>query len=256
MSDSWNAYLETPPAMFSETFSGPIPCQSSLGDVVPIGPCDETRVPTQMESLDTFTPISYPDEPDFDTGASFGEIENRVVILSNIPPSEDLEELKHYLAQFGAVEAFDDTNFSRGILAVHYFDICAAQCLRRSDVRLNGKVVMMTYGPLEEVKNRKKPPNNGTIVIFHLPEDTTDEELRQLFVRFGRIKQIRSSPFKQSQKFIEFYDKRHAQAALTAMNGTYVRSSKINIEFSLPGGFRRSAQSHAPSVPMIERVRH
>lgn len=253
MSDSWNSFLETPPTTLSETFAAPSVSHSSLSEPpLPPEPYDETRMPTPMESLETIQPI-YPEEPEFNT---FGELENRVVICSNIPRTETLESFKARLSLFGEVEFFDESQFDRGILTVHYYDIYAAQCLRRSDMRIDGVSIAMSFGPLAEVKNPKKPPNNGTIVIFHLPEDTTDDELRSLFSKFGRVRQIRSSPFKQSQKFVEFYDKRNAQAALAAMNGTYVRNSKINIEFSLPGGFRRNAQNYAPSVPTIERVRH
>ena len=251
MSDSWTAFLETPPTTLSETFA-PVP-QSSLSEPqLPAESYDGNRVPTAMESLD-LQQIMYHEEHEFST---FGELENRVVICSNIPSTVSLDDFKATPMKFGDVEYFDTSQFDRGIVTVHYFDICSAHQLKHSDLRIDGKPIMMSFGPLEEVKNPKKPPNNGTIVIFHLPEDATDQELMRLFSKFGNIRQIRSSPFKQSQRFIEFYDKRHAQAALTAMNGTYVRNSKINIEFSLPGGFRRNPQNFAPAAPTVERVRH
>ena len=254
MSDSWTAFLETPPTTLSETFATPPVPQSSLSESqLPADSYDGNRVPTAMESLDTLQPLPYQQEHEFST---FGELENRVVICSNIPSTVSLDEFKVMPMQFGDIEYFDTSQFDRGIVTVHYFNIYAAHQLKHSDLRIDGKPIIMSFGPLEEVKNPKKPPNNGTIVIFHLPEDATDQELMMLFSKFGNIRQIRSSPFKQSQKFIEFYDKRDAQAALTAMNGTYVRNSKINIEFSLPGGFRRNPQNFAPPAPTIERVRH
>lgn len=39
-----------------------------------------------------------------------------------------------------------------------------------------------------------------------------------LFSKFGDVKDIRESPERSSQKFITYYDTRHALAALRAMN--------------------------------------
>lgn len=56
------------------------------------------------------------------------------------------------------------------------------------------------------------------MVIFNLDPDTTNEHLVWLFSKFGEVKDIQQSPARPNQKFITFYDTRHAAAALKAMN--------------------------------------
>ena len=253
MSDSWTAFLETPPTTLSETFVSPAVPQSSLSDMMLQPIEDESRQPTSMESIDPVYPEMFSAEPAFENP---GEVENRVVLLSNLPEHANFEDLKPSFERYGDVEFYDLSKFDRGCVTIHYYDIRSAIELRRAWLQLQGRTIMKIFAPFEEVTNPRKPPNNGTIVIFHLPAEVTDDELCDLFARFGEIRQIRSSPFKQTQRFIEYHDKRAAERALTGMNGRFVRNSRISIEFSLPGGFRRNGQSvRTPSLPTIERFR-
>ena len=54
-------------------------------------------------------------------------------------------------------------------------------------------------------------------MMFH-DADNTNKHLVWLFSKFGSVKGIWESPTRPSQKFITFYDVRHAAAALRAMN--------------------------------------
>ena len=254
MSDSWTAFLETPPTTFSETFVSPPVGQSALGEVrlQPIE--DDTRLPTSMDSVEPVYPDMFQTEANIE---NTGEVENRVIVVNNLPADFPIEELKKLFERYGDVEFYDLAKFDKSVLTVHYFDIRSAIELRRAQLVIGGRRIIKMFAPFEEVTNPRKPPNNGTIVIFHLPAEVSNEELSEMFGRDGEIRQIRSSPFKQTQRFIEFHDKRAAEMALTRMNGRYVRNSRINIEYSLPGGFRRNPQSQmrAPSLPTIERFR-
>lgn len=58
----------------------------------------------------------------------------------------------------------------------------------------------------------------GVVVVYNLDPDTTNEQLVWIFSRFGDVKDIQQAPQRSNQKFIEFYDVRHAAAALKAMN--------------------------------------
>lgn len=60
--------------------------------------------------------------------------------------------------------------------------------------------------------------NQGVIVVYNLDPETTNDQLAWIFNRFGDVKEIRESTTRANQKFIEFYDVRHAAAALRAMN--------------------------------------
>jgi hypothetical protein len=58
----------------------------------------------------------------------------------------------------------------------------------------------------------------GVVVVYNLDPDTTNEQLVWMFSRFGEVKDIQQAPQRSNQKFIEFFDVRHAAAALRAMN--------------------------------------
>lgn len=68
----------------------------------------------------------------------------------------------------------------------------------------------------------------GTVTVFNLDPDTTNDHLVWLFSKFGAVQGIRQTPDRPSQKFITFYDVRHAAAALRAMN----RAESLN---KMPG---------------------
>jgi RNA recognition motif-containing protein len=57
-------------------------------------------------------------------------------------------------------------------------------------------------------------PNTGTLVVFNMDSSITCSQVMELFSRFGEVKEIRSTPHKDGHKFVEFYDSRHATAAL------------------------------------------
>jgi protein phosphatase 1 regulatory subunit 42 len=58
----------------------------------------------------------------------------------------------------------------------------------------------------------------GVVVVYNLDPDTTEEQLVWIFSRFGDVKDIQQAPMRSNQKFIEFWDVRHAATALRAMN--------------------------------------
>ena len=90
------------------------------------------------------------------------------------------------------------------------------------------------------------------------PSISTILELAKIFEQFGEIRQIRPTPSKQNQKFIEFWNTKAAAAAVRAMRNRkrkQVLGSKVAVEFSLPGGYRKNMQSlYETKLPTIERA--
>ncbi|KAE9454683.1 hypothetical protein C3L33_13425, partial [Rhododendron williamsianum] len=74
--------------------------------------------------------------------------------------------------------------------------------------------------------------NQGTIVVFNLDEGVNTARLREIFEAFGPVKELRETSMKRQQRFIEFYDVRHASRALTQMNGKEIDGKQIVIEFA------------------------
>ncbi|RZC92408.1 hypothetical protein C5167_004242 [Papaver somniferum] len=79
--------------------------------------------------------------------------------------------------------------------------------------------------------------NQGTIVVFNLDSSVSLLTLKQIFEAFGAVKELRETPSKKHQKFIEFYDIRDAARALSEMDGKEIEGKRVMIEFSRPGGY-------------------
>lgn len=52
----------------------------------------------------------------------------------------------------------------------------------------------------------------------------------------GPVRELRETPSKKNQKFVEFFDVRDAAKALEEMNGKEINGNAVIIEFSRPGG--------------------
>jgi RNA recognition motif-containing protein len=183
------------------------------------------------------------------------ELESRLIQISNLDPQTSYSDLSAVFSQFGDIESIDVTNIHLSIASVKFYDLQVAQIVRQSRITIRNKNLVLLFGPQDPILNARKPPNNGTIVVFHLKYGISDELIKEEFSKFGSIRQIRSAPGKQAQKFVEFWDTRDAERALKIMKGKKLFNSKISIEFSLPGGYRK-AQVPGPRLPTIERVSH
>ncbi|KAJ1422700.1 Terminal EAR1-like, RNA recognition motif 3 [Sesbania bispinosa] len=92
--------------------------------------------------------------------------------------------------------------------------------------------------------------NQGTVVVFNLDIDVSTENLRQIFEPFGPIKEVRDTPWKKNQRFVEFFDIRDAAKALKQMNGREIHGKPVIIEFSRPGGHSRKF-FHSKNPPLL-----
>ncbi|KAK1408703.1 hypothetical protein QVD17_40701 [Tagetes erecta] len=78
--------------------------------------------------------------------------------------------------------------------------------------------------------------NQGSLVVFNLNSDVTTGKLKQIFEPFGCVKELRDTPLKKNQKFVEFFDTRDASKALININGKEINGKTVVVEFSRPGG--------------------
>ncbi|KAF7839871.1 protein terminal ear1-like [Senna tora] len=97
-------------------------------------------------------------------------------------------------------------------------------------------------------------PNQGTIVIFNLDSEVSAETLRQTFEAFGPVKELRDTPSKKNQRFVEFFDTRDAAKALKQMNGKQIHGKAVVIEFSRPGGHGRKFFNALPAATTIPKM--
>lgn len=206
------------------------------------------------------TPGFVPDSIKFEY--IYGEIPTRSIMISNIPPDATKEDLHYIFESFGPYESCDLTNISKGVAYVQFYNMEDAQLMRVSTIYLCHQQVMKIFHVDSQINciqnnNSKKPRNNGTIVLFHIPKEIDEKELHEIFSNFGKVRQIRNTPFKFSQKFIEFYDTRAAEKALKTYNGKFLNKkskTRVSIEYSFPGGFKKNIQKYyRTTLPTIER---
>ncbi|CAH8388663.1 unnamed protein product [Eruca vesicaria subsp. sativa] len=85
--------------------------------------------------------------------------------------------------------------------------------------------------------------NQGTLVIFNLDPEVSSIALRQIFQVYGPIRELRETPYKKHQRFVEFYDVRDAAKAFDRMNGEEICGKQVVIEYSRPGGVKNKFMS-------------
>jgi hypothetical protein len=250
--EQWREFLATPPSW--EPHGTESMKVSQFCNWLPATLFDDNS-PTRdsgSDSDDTL-PASFACPPEEFDSAKDGA--TRSIQLTNLDPYTTTKELMDYLKVYGEVESMDLSNIGFGIAIVRFYDIRSAQSLRWSCICLRNRCIGVAYGPPLQITNPRKPPNNGTIVVFHLRKGVLDEDVHNEFSQFGAIRQIRCAPGKLTQRFIEFYDLRAAQAAVKGMKGKKVFKSKISVEYSLPGGFKKfQEQLSSPRLPKIERA--
>jgi RNA recognition motif-containing protein len=247
--DQWLDLLATPPQFEVCCADLPIHRTSSLNFFLPSGLCDDVPepnpegqgLPPELDDL-AYLNVQYP-----------GELEDRSIIVSNLPPEITEPVLYNIASQFGDVESVA-LDWSAHVATARFYDIRSAYKMRAAQLGCGAQAWLIQFAPPQPIVNRRRPPNNGTIVLFHLKPGLTDGEIEQEFSQYGEIRQIRSPPDRDTQRFVEFWDTRDALAALRGARGRTVLQSKISVEFSLPGGYRKYLEAVPENrLPTISR---
>ncbi|XP_011086693.1 protein terminal ear1-like [Sesamum indicum] len=213
---------------------------------------------------------------------------SRTLLLSMVPTSVSESTVRRELEVFGDVRAVQMERRREGLVTVHFYDVRDAQAAlmamqeqhmqqqfrlgRHYDAVLNNSMPLMAVAPppppqaarglisgrvvwaqfTTPVTSGLPDGNNqGTLVIFNLDPGVSASYLKEIFEAFGPVKELRETPNKRNQMFVEFYDVRNAAKAMAAMNAKEILGQRIVIEFSRPGGqckkFWRCPQNGAPN---------
>ncbi|XP_061952311.1 protein MEI2-like 1 isoform X1 [Populus nigra] len=177
---------------------------------------------------------------------------SRTLFVRNINSNVEVSELKALFEQYGDIRTLYTACKHRGFVMISYYDIRAA---RNAMSALQNKPLkhrnLDIHYSIPKDNPSEKDMNQGTLVVFNLDSSVTIDELRQIFSVYGEIKEIRESPHKHHHKFVEYYDIRAAEAALSALNRSDVAGKQIKIESSHPGGTRSLMQQ--PEHEQAER---
>ncbi|KAL6969351.1 hypothetical protein U1Q18_029067 [Sarracenia purpurea var. burkii] len=209
----------------------------------------------------------------------------RTLLLSSVPTDVSESEVRRELEVFGDVRAVQMERVRDGIVTVHFYDLRNAQAalveIRQQHMHQQSRLrkhfdALLAQNSVYELQNLVAPlpppapgliaghavwaqfsipatavlpdgHNQGTLVVFNLDSEVSTTNLKEIFEVFGPVKELRETPLKRHQRFVEFYDSRDAAKALAQMNGKEIRGTNIVIEFSRPGGhvkkFSRSTQN-------------
>lgn len=182
----------------------------------------------------------------------------RCVLLRNLPPGVDDDDLRTTLSRFGPLRDLGAQQRARGgrgsIIATYYDLRHARDAVRGLDGavhfgrRLDARFQCPTDVPGANNGSNGTIANHGTLVVFNLDASTAADDVRTLFAGVGDVKEIRATPNKKHHKFVEFYDVRDAERALMLLNKTEVGGKRIKIEISRPGG-RAAGTPRAGGAP-------
>jgi hypothetical protein len=169
---------------------------------------------------------------------------SRTLFVRNLPNDTDPLALQSEFEQFGPVRSIYANCKYRGFVMISFFDIrhSKAAMLVLNGKKVQGKKMDVHYA-LPKDNAGDKEANQGTLVVFNLDTSMSDDDIRAVFSDYGEVKDIRSTPNKNTHKFVEFYDVRDAERALLALNRTKVRSKVIKIEVSRPSNRGRRKES-------------
>ncbi|GMI99758.1 terminal EAR1-like 1 [Hibiscus trionum] len=216
----------------------------------------------------------------------------RALVLTSVPCDVSEARVREELEMFGEVRGVQMERAGEGIVTVHFYDLRDAERalreIRNQHMQRQKQQELMAAGAAGACTPVPRPKhglisgisvwahfiipasnalpdgnNQGTVVVFNLDPGVSNSKLRDIFQAYGPVKELRETPLKKHQKFVEFYDVRDAAKALRELNGKEINGKQAVIEFSRPGGFSRkflnsnthnisftpSKYNHPPSPP-------
>uniref|UniRef100_A0A7N0UVQ3 RRM domain-containing protein n=1 Tax=Kalanchoe fedtschenkoi TaxID=63787 RepID=A0A7N0UVQ3_KALFE len=215
----------------------------------------------------------HPNLPPSPPPASAGS-PSRSLLLTSVPPHVTETTLRADVEVFGEVRAVEMERAYEGVVTVHFYDLRDSQAalreIRAQHMHQRSRIGALYDNPQFTCDSAFLLPapfpapgliagcavwaqfiipvmldcvpdgyNHGTIVLFNLDFNTSPETLKRIFEAFGLVKEVRETPLKRHQKFVEFYDVRHAAQAAREMSGKIIQGKQITIDFSRPGGHGR-----------------
>ncbi|XP_019176097.1 PREDICTED: protein terminal ear1 homolog isoform X2 [Ipomoea nil] len=195
----------------------------------------------------------------------------RALLISMVSPDASESLVRRELEVFGDVRAVQMERVREGIVTVHFYDLRHAQAalVEIQQQHMQQQYRLRRHYESVIAHNFLPPPpaplpaaaagliagravwaqftipasygvadgnNQGSLVIFNLDPRVSPSHLKDIFETFGTVKELRETPMKRHQRFVEFYDVRDAAKALSEMNHKEINSNKILIQYSRPGG--------------------
>ncbi|KAF8408344.1 hypothetical protein HHK36_007493 [Tetracentron sinense] len=214
----------------------------------------------------------------------------RALLLSSVPVDLTETTVRRELEVFGEIRAVQMDRLEDGIVTVLFYDLRHAQAamaeIREQHMQQQSRLrkhynasLMRSLRVQGDNSGFPAPPpargliagcavwaqftlpetfggsdghNLGTLVVFNLDSDVSASKLKEIFETFGPVKELRETPSKRNQRFVEFFDIRDAARALSEMNGKEIHGKHVIIEFSRPGGHGRKLLNTVTPIKNIQ----
>nr|XP_043623223.1 protein MEI2-like 4 isoform X2 [Erigeron canadensis] len=156
---------------------------------------------------------------------------SRTLFVRNINSNVEDSELRILFEQYGDIRTLYTACKHRGFVMISYYDIRAA---RRAMQALQNKPLrhrkLDIHYSIPKDNSSDKDVNQGTVVIYNLDRNVTNDELRHIFGVYGEVKEIHEASQGSRHKSVEFYDIRAAEAALRELNKSDMGNEQTKLE--------------------------
>ncbi|PHT38343.1 DNA-directed RNA polymerase II subunit 1 [Capsicum baccatum] len=178
----------------------------------------------------------------FALSLSFNQLQSDSINYAIVRASSKLAAvLSRYPLQVGLVEIKVASEKTSGLVilaesfghSVFKDSLKQAFQLGGNDLRLSSKSRVRAMEAATNTYIRENPSekdiNQGNLVVFNLDPSVSNEDLQQIFGAYGKVKEIRETPYKRHHKFIKFYDVRAVDAAHKVLNRSNIGGKQINL---------------------------
>ena len=177
------------------------------------------------------------------TYKSDGSKDLQTVFVSNLDFKVNEEQLKEAFEKFGAI---DDVRLvrkfnglSKGYAYIEFQTIeSVREALKHDRMPLEGRPVFISEMGKRSKFNFSTSVEKHKIFVKNIPLEVTNEELKQLFEKYGSVKDCRLVTYRNGHSkgcaYIEFRDEVSAQEAVKQANGMLIKDKNIMVAISNP----------------------
>ena len=167
------------------------------------------------------------------------EYTSRTLFVRNISSNTEDPELIDLFGAYGDIRDMYSACKYRGFVMISFFDersaMAAMECLQGKSLRRRKMDIHFSIP-------KENQTDCGMLILFNVEQSMPNTVIANLFQAFGEIKSMKSLHIQQTYqsarttvRMIEYYDERHAAAALKSLNNTELWNRRIKIQFGRVG---------------------
>ncbi|KAK4779602.1 hypothetical protein SAY87_015708 [Trapa incisa] len=161
----------------------------------------------------------------------FSHSPSRTLFVRNIASDVQDMEIQTLFEKYGDICTLHTATKHCGYIVISYYDIRAAQ---KAMEYLHNRLMMGRkldiHYTIPKDKSSESDISRGRLIASNIDRGISNDELHHLFCIYGDIKEIGSVPYRNNQRFIEFYDSRDAEAAFHALDKSSIAGKQIKLE--------------------------